>query len=204
MNYIRIQQNTLWFRSAPEIYKYNSIESGMLNTQKCTDTGKNGIYFGNRMIISISMCLEYNKLLEFGMFQLMDDINISDDKYAFRQINPHRYLDIENNLIPYVDVIDKENISHITEELQVLKINKYTDKLEYLLPDNLQKELNLNSCELFLTKNDIKKIKLIATFRFNKEIIKTPNDLLLYLETNNYPFDIDKYIDDKILIKYVC
>lgn len=189
------------YRSAPEICKYNSVELCMANTQKCTDTGKNGIYFGNRIIISIAMCLEYNKLLEIGIFKLVENIDVSYDKYAYRYINPLRYFDKENKLITHVDVLEQENISHITHELQLLKMNNYTNDIEPLLNDERQKELDLNSYELFLSKDDIKKIKLIATFKFNAEIIKTPYDLLSYLKTNNYPFDIDKYIEDKILIE---
>ena len=68
-----------------------------------------------------------------------------------------------------------------------------------------QNELNqLNLCELFLTKDDITKIELIAKFKFNPTKIKCPNDLLIYLISNDYPIDINKYIEDNIFIEFEC
>ena len=47
-------------------------------------------------------------------------------------------------------------------------------------------------------------MKLQKAYIFNSEIIKNPDDLLKYLQEHNYPFDIQQYIDDKVLIEKNC
>ena len=60
--------------------------------------------------------------------------------------------------------------------------------------------------EIFLTthNNDINNIRLVAQYKFNNDKIKSVEDLLRYLEVNDYPFHIDKYIEDGILIEFKC
>lgn len=200
INMIYIPKNTYWFRSAPNICNYNSIKLCKENAQICNDTYKTGIYLANNILVSIAMCLEYDKLLEFGVFLLTDNIYVSNDKYEFRQINPERYWDKQNNFIPNVKINEEENISHIMCNLNLLKLNQSKTDLELLLPSEKIDELNL--CELFLTKDDITKIQLIDKFKFNTDIIKSVNDLQKYLEVNDYPNNIEQYINDKILLRF--
>ena len=203
--YTIIPKKTYWFRCAPNICNYNSNELCKLNVKQCSDTGKTGIYFASNIIIAISMCLEYDKLLELGIFLLTEDINVSVDKYEFRQVNKDRYFDKEGKIISSVDPTEEENISHIKCELTLLKLNESKTNVEELLPYKKQNELNeIGSCELFLTKDDITKIEIIEKFRFNPDLIKSPKDLEKYLMLNDYPFNPDKYIEDKILIKFDC
>lgn len=203
--YTIIPKNTYWWRTAPNICNYNSDELCKLNSNICSDTGKKGIYFGDRAIASIAMCLEYDKLLEIGVFQLVEDVKVSIDKYEFRKINPDRYFDKDGNFIRGVKPTEDENISHVKCGLQLLKMNELKSDVEILLPFELQNELDISGCcELFLSYNDVNKIKLIDKFKFNPDIIKTPDDLLLYMQNKNYPFDIDEYINDNIFIKFDC
>lgn len=67
---------------------------------------------------------------------------------------------------------------------------------EPLLPEST------DVCEIFLAYEDIKKIKLIEGFKFNKIKIRNADDLLSYMviEKNNYPLTLDKYIEDEILL----
>ncbi len=58
----------IFFRTAPNICNYKSIELCQKNVQKCSNTGKTGIYFADNILLSICMCLEYDKLLELGFF----------------------------------------------------------------------------------------------------------------------------------------
>ena len=48
------------------------------------------------------MCIEYDKLMEFGVFELIEDAIVSDDKFAFREINLSRYYDSYGNFIKNV------------------------------------------------------------------------------------------------------
>jgi hypothetical protein len=138
--------------------------------------------------------------MEFGVFKLLEDVTVSRDKYEFRKINPDRYFDKDGNFIPDVQIITEENISHVGCGLNILNSEK-----KFLLPYKKQAELHENgSCELFLTENDVPKIKLIDTFIFNPKIIKSSTDLLHYLKRTNFPFDIETYIADNILIKTTC
>jgi hypothetical protein len=197
-----IPENTLLFRSAPNVCKYKTEELCLRNARECQDTGKVGIYFGDASILSIAMSLEYNELLELGVFIVLEDIKVSVDKYGFRYMNPSRYFDKNGNLIPDIEPLPEENVSHSDCNILPLKFNVITNELEYLLPESKMKEFDV--CEIFLAYEDIKKTKLIEGFKFNKIKIKNADDLLLYMEKNNYPLTLDKYIEDEILIKFHC
>lgn len=198
-----IPKETHWFRTAPEICKYKTNVSCMTNAQVCTDTGKIGIYIANHVLYALSMCLEYDTLLELGVFVLKEDIKALDGKYEYREINPERYFDEKKNLKLNVKPLDSENISHIMCNTILLSKNKAKDNIEPLFPDKYE-ERNRDMCELFVSKDDINKIKLIYTFKFNPEKIRFADDLRKYIEDNDYPDNLENYITDKILIKHVC
>jgi hypothetical protein len=202
----RIPKGTFLFRTAPSICNYQSIELCQKNVQKCSDTGKTGIYFADNILVSICMCLEYDKLMEIGIFQIIDDIRVGFGKYAFRDINPERYFDIHGNLISHVYPNKDENISHVDCELNLLKLNDSKTGLEVInfSPEKQEEIERFNLCEIFLTEPHINNIKLIDQYRFNPDIIKNVNDLKIYLELNNYPLNHEKYIEDGILIRYDC
>ena len=202
----RIPKGTFLFRTAPSICNYKSIELCLKNVQKCSDTWKTGIYFADNILLSICMCLEYDKLLELGFFILNEEINVKYGKYTFRNINPQRYFDVDGNLKIYVHPTRDENISHYECGANLLKLNDSKTALEIInFSPEKQKEIDdLNLCEIFLTEEHINKIKLIDQYKFNPDIIKNVSDLQNYLETNNYPLNYEKYIKDGILIRFDC
>jgi len=202
----KIPKGTLLFRTAPSICNYKSIELCQKNAQECSNTFKTGIYFADNILVSICMCLEYDKLMELGIFQIIDDIRVGFGKYTFRVINPERYFDIHGNLKPYIYPIREENISHYDCGLNLLKLNDSKTDLEVIKfsPEKKAEIDNFNLCEYFLTEPHIKNIKLIDQYRFNPDKIKNVNDLKIYLESNNYPLDHKKYIEDGILIRFDC
>jgi hypothetical protein len=202
--YTKIEKNTIWFRTAPEICKYNTEELCILNAKKCGDTGKKGIYFGNHILVALAMCLEYDKLLEVGIFELTEDIEVLSHKYEFRNIHPERYINERGELKPYVNVLEDENVSHAMCELNMLSMNVSKDDTENLLPEYYEKIIRCGTCELFLTNDHIKKIKLVEAYKFNPDKIKSADNLYDYITTNYYPLHVDKYIEDKILIKFNC
>jgi hypothetical protein len=202
LEYITIEPDTILFRMAPNIREISTFEGRLRNAKVCEDTGKTGLYFGNRAIISLAMCIEYNRVknMELGIFRVIEPINVSNDKYSFREINPERYFDENGEFIRGTHILPEENISHMLCDLTILNSNK-----DNLLPEHLQDSLNcLKSCEIFLSNqaDDLNKIEMIEVFRFNPALIKNPTDLLEYMERNHYPFDIGKYIDDGILINF--
>jgi hypothetical protein len=202
--YRKIKKGTFLFRSAPNICNYSTPKAAKQNVIQCSDTGKTGIYFATLPIISIAMCIEYNKLMEIGVFELTDDIYIHNDKYSFRYINPERYFDKFGEM--KVDVIptEEENISHILCNLQLLATSNPQAENPYLLPNKKQELINLSSCEVFLTKLHIPKIKFIMRFKFNTDIVKDAKVLEQYMKINDYPEYLEKYVTDKILTPLQC
>jgi hypothetical protein len=200
VEFTTIEPDTILFRMAPNIEEIHTFQGRLSNARYCGDTGKTGLYFANRALISLAMCIEYNRIenMELGVFRVIEPINVSTDKYSFRQINPERYFDENGEFIRYTDVLPEENISHIKCQLNLLNSTQ-----DLLLPEHLQESIDcLGSCEIFLSNqnDDLNKIEMIETFRFNPRLIRTANDLLEYMERNHFPFDSSKYIDDGILI----
>jgi len=189
---IRIPKGTIWFRSMPDACEYKSSNLIKFNLKKNPDYNtNNGMYLGNRAILSIAMCIEYNKLQEFGIFEVLEDIYVVIVKY----IPANAYTGEPSNV--FTGELDDSYFRNIYP---------MEDK-EYRLLSR-EKELELDrtggASEIFLTEKDANKIKEIYTFKFNPEIIKSVDDLSTYLELNDYPFDFEKYIDDKILIESDC
>tara|TARA_B100000886_G_scaffold328071_1_gene276126 strand:- start:1377 stop:2294 length:918 start_codon:yes stop_codon:yes gene_type:complete len=62
-----------------------------------------------------------------------------------------------------------------------------------------------NFCEIFISSKDIESnsnvIKLDKTYMINTEKVKKLEDLLTFMQVNNYPNDISSYIENKILIE---
>jgi hypothetical protein len=198
-----INTGTFLFRCAPNIGNLSTYEGRLASVRKCGDTGKTGLYFGNRVLISLAMCIEYNKLMEFGIFRIIRDIEpVIKGKYAFRQINPERYFEEDGKMIPHVLPLREENVSHAECDLQLLGANN-----TLLLPEHIQMGLDcLGSCELFLSTlnpEHLRNIELVAAFRFNPDIIRTADDLHRYMIQNHYPFILQKYIDDGVLIQFM-
>ena len=42
----------------------------MDNLRYCSDTGKTSIYYATLLLTALAICIEYDKLLEFGIFEL--------------------------------------------------------------------------------------------------------------------------------------
>jgi hypothetical protein len=197
-----IDAETFLFRCAPSIGNLNTYEGRLASVRLCSDTGKTGLYFANRVLISLAMCIEYNKLMEFGIFRVVQNIEpVIKGKYAFREINPERYFQ-NGRMILNVIPLPQENVSHAECDLQLLGANDTN-----LLPEHIQMGLDcLGSCELFLSTlnpEHLRNIELVAAFRFNPATIKTANDLHEYMVQNHYPFILQKYIDDGVLIQFM-
>jgi hypothetical protein len=201
--FTNIETDSFTYRCMPNISNLRTYEERLANVRLCVDTNKIGLYFANKAIISLAMCIEYNMLMEVGVFKVIKNIDhVIKGKYTYRYINPERYFEPNGELIPYVKPLPEENVSHIGCNLNLLDNNK-----QFLLPGHIQMGLNcLGSCELFLSTlipEHLQSIELVEAYRFNPDIIKTPNDLHHYMVQNHYPFALKKYIDDKILIRFI-
>ena len=201
--YTLIPAGSFIFRCAPSIGDLKTYDGRLANVKTCMDTGKTGLYFANVAIIALAMCIEYDTLMEFGIFNIVSNIEpVIKGKYAFRQINPERYFEEDGSMIQNVVIVQEENVSHMECNLNLLGS---PDTL--LLPDHIQSGLNcLGSCELFLSTlnpDHLRNVELVSAFKFNSEIIRTAKDLHDYMVKNHYPFDLQKYIDDKVIIQFM-
>jgi hypothetical protein len=190
-------ENDILFRSAPNICDISNLEKMRLNTRECSDTGKSGLYFGNDILLSIAMNLEYDTIMELGVFIVTNNFNPLYGKYSYRNINRNRYYDKAGNLVTGVNLNYSENISHVQCNIFPLDKNK-----NHLLPDKFAE--NYDGCEIFLTEKDLQNIQPVEFFIFNNKKIKNADDLYKYLVSNKYPRTLKKYIDDEILVIKQC
>ncbi len=190
------------YRCAPNISEMRTYEGILSSVRKCDDTGKSGLYFANTAIISLAMCIEYNKLMDIGIFEIVKPLtNIIQGKYSHRALYPERYIRPDGSFITNVEILPDENISHVGCELSLL-----SSPDSYLLPNHIQEGLNcLGSCEIFLSTYNpehLKNIRLVRAYRFNPNLIKNANDLHEYMIRRHFPFNITQYEDDDILIRF--
>ena len=188
------------FRCAPNVEQLITPEGRLANVRVCSDTGKRGLYFANKPIMSLAMCIELDKLMDLIVFRITENIeDISVGKYAFREINPDRYITPDGEFIN-AQLLPEENVSHIE-----CSVSPLDNKFEPLLPSHIEDGLLcLNSCEVFLStlnEDHLNNLECEDIFRFNPDKIKTPADLLKYMKASHFPFGLGKYIEDGILIK---
>lgn len=206
-----IQKGEILFRVSENICNINTNEKIKENKRYCNDTEKTGLYFATKAIISLSMCLEYKKLSDIAIFRVKEDINnVSIGKYSFRNLILKRLnnknktnLDLEKDIkiILKEPITQEENIDHIGPGIIPLE-KVSSDNLNYFLPEHILDGLNcLGNHEIFLTEKSLDKIEFIESYTFNKNIIKNANDLFEYMKKNHFPYDIDFYIKNNILIK---
>lgn len=165
ISYYTIPKGTILYRSASTICPY---KNAYLHRKECPDTGKKGIYFSTYILQSLGMAIEYEEDLELGVFETTGPIKVMFGKYAFRNIHPERYLKDDGSFIRNVKVQKDENVSHMDHTHPILDFEKHV---------RFDKELNDKNGEVFLaTTDDLKKVKMVKTFRFSV------NDLKEFLE----------------------
>lgn len=125
----------------------------------CEDTGKEGRYFSSTLFNPLGMMLEYNMLLNIGIYININPICIySFEKYSFREIEPTLFFDENGNFIPNVDVPEYLHLSHFDNQIgyihpSIIKIIEKEGVEDYLIENSI-------SNEIFLNKNDLKSIRL--------------------------------------------
>lgn len=152
-----IPTGTRLFRSADKICDYSKSH---IHKNKCTDTGKTGVYFSTYILQSLGMALEYDRNLEMGVFETTAPIKVFRGKYIFRHIHPERHFNPDGSFVePRVNPIKDENISHIDQTMPIFTFPVIYDRL-----------LKSNEGEVFLTDdNDLKKVKLVETYKFRAD-----------------------------------
>ena len=119
------------------------------------DTGKIGLYFSNYPILALSMSIEYNSDMTLNIYKTNCDIQIREGKYSFRNINPDRYYDYNDNLIYNVVPLEEEMINHF--DSGAYPITKY----EFIHYDNFG--------EIFLNKESLKYLEFVKTYNVDKK-----------------------------------
>lgn len=191
--YFIIPKGTILYRSQPTISPQN------IKPMKDNDTDKIGIYFASQPFLSIAINIEYKTLMDFGIFRVTSPIKIpKGGKYGYRYINPDRYFKYnevteKNELIPNVEIIESENISH--KDCDIYPLDEYFD---IFLPIEKDKEFaSKENCEIFLNAKDLSNVKLEKIFYFNLHDWKELKKIII---DNNFPLDLNFYISKNILI----
>ncbi len=123
------------------------------------DTGKVGLYFANYQALALGMCLEYKReKMLFCSYIVNEDVEISIGKYGFRNLNSSLYFTEEGNFIPNVNTPEEHNISHFESYAYPIITNE-NDKMIFRPEFENIDEAQFG--EIFLSKYDLSKIKLI-------------------------------------------
>ena len=202
LEYRIVPKGTKLYRSAPigKINLYSDLKS---QVRKCTDTGKTGIYLSNSILIPLAMMLEYDKKMEIGEFEILEDIFIIYGKYDYRNINPEKYFNSDGTVKIRISPSIHENISHI--DCGAFPLVKEGGEIKQLIPRG--KEIYIQErdkkllCEMFLSSNELNSdvIKLTTEYKLNDGI--DLQKLLKIIRNNDYPLNIPFYIENKVLVK---
>lgn len=123
------------------------------------DTGKTGLYFANYQALPLSMVLEYEREeMILCTYVVTEDIVISSmGKYDFRNLDLSIYYTENGKMRQNVLIPDEHNVSHFDSEMYPII---YDENKNFLYRDNFD-DLDKNKYgEVFLSKNDLLKIKL--------------------------------------------
>jgi hypothetical protein len=161
ITYTTIPKGAFLYRSADNICPY---EKSHLRRRECPDTGKKGVYFSTYVFQSLAMAIEYGADLELGVFKTTAPIKVMDGKYHFRFLHPERYFRKDGSFITNVDVRRDENVSHIEQTYPLIDMKKNV---------LFDKDLDPKNGEVFIASpEDLKKVKLLKTYRFSVDGLK--------------------------------
>ena len=139
-----ISKGTKLFRAAESLETKPKV-------RECSDTGKIGVYFSCfHPYLAETMCLEYNRDLEVGVYEVIEDIdNVTDGKYSFRDLT-NEVNEVNDGMNGDASVV---NVAHIDFEVGSIFTNV--------------KECKHTHAELFLTENELPKIKYIGSYHMS-------------------------------------
>lgn len=168
MDYVTVPKGTFLYRAAPQIPRQKADFWKLAIVD--VDTGKLGLYFASNMLQSAAIQNEYYACkgdtapsTTIGVYRTTADINVAEDKYAYRDIHPERYYELKRDksgnvqrvLRPDVPVLADENISHIAQTDALIDDSREPECLS---------NLPIDGYELFLTPEHFKKLQYIIEF----------------------------------------
>jgi hypothetical protein len=149
--------------------------------------------------------------IECGLIPLKNSQRSSYALRLLKEINEIEEKIGEKDIKEFYNLYTKyKSCTDLTPEIRekcqdIERLNDLWTKYEnylYLLPPEIGKR---NFCEIFISSKDIESnsniIKLDKTYMINNEKIRNVEDLLKFMEENNYPNDISSYIQNEILIQ---
>lgn len=150
-----------------------------------SDTGKTGLYFANYQALSLGMVLEYKReKMIFCTYTVTEDINIlSLGKYNFRDLDKSIYYTEDGQFIPNVTTPEEHNISHFESDMYPII---YDENNNFLYRDQFENLDKNKFGEIFLSKYDLYKIKLIEKKECYFNDIKYKFDNMNISGTNIY------------------
>jgi hypothetical protein len=178
IQYTTIPAGTKLYRAGGGICRYSKNIDKL--KQKCTDTGRHGLYFSTYLFQSLAMSLEYNKDLELGVFITSVDIPVIIGKYSYRYLNPRRYfhwnvVDDVMEVKLHVSPTKDEEISHFDNNIYpIVNFESLNGKkhIEYNM-DKFADKLKPLDGEIFITDDHVlKNISMIKTYKIDLSKLK--------------------------------
>lgn len=174
-----IPKGTILYRATPNV-----------ETRKmfCNETGKNGMYFSTYMLMALAMCIEYEKSMKLGIYEVTENINCIYGKYSHLVYIPSEYRDtkIWKNLDNKIkkELTQNINVNHFDREIWPILDEEYFYKpIETL-------GLRFQDGEVFISKDkDLEKIKLKSSYVIPLE------GLLDVIKENNYSPYCEAYLN---------
>lgn len=180
--YRKLEEGTILYRTA--------LTTG-LQSRKCEDTTKTGLYFSTNPLIPVCMLLENREKPFLIKLRLKCPIFIADGKYSFREINPQRYFTSSGQLILHQNVTEEENISHIGLDVQPLKKDEKTGELQ-LLTEKFVRGGN----ELFLSSFDLEArrvVEILEVYDFAEPYKSDVKELEKFILSIDFSTDFEQY-----------
>ncbi len=150
-SYIIIPKGTLLYRSSP-----------ICNKEKryCKETRKTGVYFSTYMLMSLAMCIEYQKSMNLAIYEVKKDIKCVVGKYTHLDMPPVGFTDINilGVTLPLIKKRIRPNINHFDKDILPIIDLKFS-----WMSQLSKKDLGItnNDGEVFITDDeDLKNIIL--------------------------------------------
>jgi hypothetical protein len=192
-----IPSGTFLYRAADKIcvYKPDNIKC---TRRQCSNTLRNGIYFGNYLLIALGLSTELHRDLELGVFVTTKEIKVIKGKYSYRNIHPERFAAFYQGEGPHPNtLLSDENVGHFNNHVSTVLFDR-NDPENYRLLNTIEDE-----GELFITSlKDLSNIKLIASYKINHANLRSYTSALNDSEIEKY--NINFYIRQGILKQFYC
>jgi len=137
-----IPKGTILYRASPDTH---------IEKRYSSETRKTGVYFSTYMLQSLAMCIEYNKSMKLGVYELTKDIVCVNGKYSHFDLTPKKEdIKIFGVTLPLIKKKIYPSVNHFDKDIYCIIDLKY----DYLRNFNLSSLcLKETDGEVFITED---------------------------------------------------